>query len=123
VQYGPGVKARVLYLQQYQLLPYSRTAEAMRNLFGCPLSSGTVANIVRECADALLETELKIKRGLRRSALIHADETGLRVEARLHFVHVASNERLNALYGGSGKGADSDRRGGRAAPVPRDVCA
>ena len=32
VQYGPGVKARVLYLQQYQLLPYARTSEAMRDL-------------------------------------------------------------------------------------------
>lgn len=47
VQYGPGVKARVLYLQQYQLLPYHRTSEAMRDLFGCHLSAGTVANIVR----------------------------------------------------------------------------
>jgi transposase len=63
VQYGMGVKARVLYLQQYHLLPYQRTAEAMRDLFGCPLSTGTVANIVGECADALLETELKIKQG------------------------------------------------------------
>lgn len=65
VQYGAGVKARVLYLQQYQLLPYARTAEAMRDLFGCQLSAGTVANIMRECSEALLETELKIKRGLR----------------------------------------------------------
>jgi hypothetical protein len=59
VQYGPGVKARVLYLQQYQLLTYARTAEAMRDLFGCRLSTGTVVNIVRECSDGLLETELK----------------------------------------------------------------
>jgi transposase len=94
VRYGPGVKARVLYLQQYQLLPYERTAEAMRDLFGCRLSAGTVANIVRECADSLVETELKIKRGLRRSAIIHADETGLRVNKRLAYVHVASNGRL-----------------------------
>jgi transposase len=94
VQYGPGVKARVLYLQQYQLLPYQRTSEAMRDLFGCPLSAGTVANIVRECSDGLVETELKIKRGLRRSPVIHADETGLRVNKRLQYVHVASNARL-----------------------------
>ncbi len=104
VQYGPGVKARVLYLQQYQLLPYARTAEAMRDLFGCRLSAGTVANIVRECAEALLETELKIKRGLRRSAVIHADETGLRVEGRLHFVHVASNSRLTHYAAAAGRG-------------------
>jgi transposase len=83
VQYGPGVKARVLYLQQYQLLPYQRTSEAMRYLFACPLSAGTVANIVRECADKLVETELKIKRGVRRSPVIYADETGLRINGRL----------------------------------------
>ena len=73
VQYGPGVRARVLYLQQYQLLPYARTGEAMRDLFACPLSAGTVANIVRECADGLVETELKIKQRLRRSPVIHSD--------------------------------------------------
>lgn len=104
VRYGPGVKARVLYLQQYQLLPYARTAQAMRDLFGCHLSSGTVANIVRECSEALVETELKIKRGLRRSSVIHADETGLRVEGRLGYVHVASNSRLTHYAAAAGRG-------------------
>jgi transposase len=94
VQYGPGVKARVLYLQQYQLLPYQRTSEAMRDLFGCQLSVGTVANIVRECAEELVGTELKIKQKLRRSAVIHADETGLRINKRLGYVHVASTAHL-----------------------------
>jgi len=94
VQYGPGVKARVLYLQQYQLLPYQRTSEAMRDLFGCRLSPGTVANIVRECVSGLVETELQIKQGLRRSPVIHADETGLRINQRLGYVHVTSTPRL-----------------------------
>lgn len=84
------MKARVLYLQQYQLLPYARTGEAMRDLFGCRLSAGTVANIIRECSDALIETELKIKQRLRRSPVIHADETGMRIGQRLGYVHVAS---------------------------------
>jgi transposase len=94
VQYGPGVKARVLYLQQYQLLPYQRTAEAMRELFGCHLSAGTVANIVKECAAGLVETELKLKQKLRRSRVIHADETGLRINKRLAYMHVASTPSL-----------------------------
>jgi transposase len=121
VQYGPGVKARVLYLQQYQLLPYQRTAEAMRDLFGCRLSSGTAANIVRECAAALLETELKIKRGLRRSALIHADETGLRVEGRLHFVHVTSNSRLTHYAAAAGRGRTAIEEAG-VLPRYRGTC-
>jgi transposase len=94
VQYGPSVLARALYLHAYQLLPYARTVEAMRELFGCAMSRGTLSTAVRQCAAGLVETELKIKRGLRRSSVIHADETGLRVRGRLHYVHVASTARL-----------------------------
>jgi transposase len=107
VQYGPSVLARALYLHHYQLLPYARTAEAMRELFGCALSTGTLSTAVRQCATGLVETELKIKRQLRRSPVIHADETGLRVKGRLHYVHVASTSRLTHY------GADA-RRGKRA---------
>lgn len=107
VQYGPGVVARALYLHDYQLLPYARTVEAMRELFGCALSAGTLSTAVRQCAAGLMETELKIKRQLRRSSVIHADETGLRVAGRLHYVHVASTARLTHY------GADA-RRGKRA---------
>lgn len=107
VQYGPSVLARALYLHDYQLLPYARTAEAMRELFGCAMSRGTLSTAVRQCAAGLVETELKIKRGLRRSSVIHADETGLRVAGRLHYVHVASTARLTH-YG-------ADARRGKAA--------
>lgn len=107
VQYGPSVIARALYLHDYQLLPYARAAEAMRELFGCSLSTGTLSTAVRTCATGLVETELKIKRQLRRSPVLHADETGLRVEGKLHYVHVASTARLTH-YG-------ADTRRGKAA--------
>lgn len=104
VQYGPGVRARVLYLQQYQLLPYQRTSETMRDLFGCQFSAGTVANIVRECAAGLVETELKIKQRLRRSPVIHDDETGLRINKRLAYVHVASTAHLTQYAAAAHRG-------------------
>lgn len=107
VQYGASVLGRALYLHDYQFLPYARTAEAMRELFGCALSRGTLSTAVKQCADGLVETELKIKRGLRRSAVLHADETGLRVEGRLAYVHVTSTPLLTH-YG-------SDARRGKAA--------
>jgi transposase len=94
VQYGPSLVARALYLHDYQLLPYARTAEAMKELFGCAISAGTLSSIVRRCATGLVETEVKIKKGLRRSPIIHADETGLRVNRKLAYVHVASSDRL-----------------------------
>jgi transposase len=79
----------------------------MRELFGCPLSTGTLSTAVRQCSAGLVETELKIKQGLRRSSVIHSDETGLRVAGRLHYIHVASTSRLTHY------GADA-RRGKRA---------
>jgi transposase len=94
VQYGSAVKARALYLMNYQLLPYARTREALGELFGCWPSKRTLERIVAQCVGALVETELKIKRRLRRSAVIHADETGLRVGGGSHYVHVASTPRL-----------------------------
>ncbi|MET0623163.1 MAG: IS66 family transposase, partial [Pyrinomonadaceae bacterium] len=94
VQYGPSIMARALYLHDYQLLPYARTAEAMRELFRCAISAGTLSSAVRRCAIGLIQTELKIKRGLRRSPIIHADETGLRVKGKPAYVHVASNAHL-----------------------------
>lgn len=47
MQSGPSLVSRALYLHDYQLLPYQRTAEAMRELFGCALSAGTLATAVR----------------------------------------------------------------------------
>jgi transposase len=94
VQYGSSVKARALYLHQYQLLPFARTTEAMADLFGLQMSVGTVARSVEECASQLLETELQIKRKLRRSGVLHADETGLRVTKKLHYIQVASTPHL-----------------------------
>ena len=94
VQYGPGIRARCLYLMNYQLLPYQRTGELMRDLFGCGLSPATLYGVVQEGAENLMATELEIKDQLRRSATLHADETGMRVAGRLHYVHVASSDRL-----------------------------
>jgi transposase len=107
VQYGPSVLARALYLHDYQLLPHARAAEAMRELFGCAMSAGTLSSAVNRCAAGLVETELKIKRGLRRCVVIHADETGMRVNQQLAYVHVASSAQLThyAADARRGKGA------------------
>ena len=94
VQYGTSVQARALYLLQYQLLPYARVGEVMRDLFGCVISPGTILRQVGACSRELIETELKIKQKLRRAPVIHTDETGLRVEKKCHYVHVTSNSRL-----------------------------
>jgi transposase len=107
VQYGEGVRARAAYLHQYQLLPFARTSEAMRELFGCPISPGTLHTTRGRCAEKLIGAEGRIKAALRRSEVLGADETGLRVAGAGGWVHVARTEGLTH-YG-------YDARRGRAA--------
>jgi len=50
VQYGPGVLAAAVYMTQYQLLPYQRTAGVLNELAGLGISPGTLQRAVRVAA-------------------------------------------------------------------------
>lgn len=41
VQYGPNIKSLLVYMQDYQLLPFERTKEFVQDIFGHQLSTGT----------------------------------------------------------------------------------
>jgi transposase len=97
LQYGARVRAVSVYLSQYQLLPYERTAQLMRDLFDCEIRPGTLYNNVVKCAENLSKSEGQIRGALLRSAVMHVDETGLRVGHQLKYVHVASTAKLTYL--------------------------
>lgn len=62
--YGPGLRARAAYLHKYQLIPLARTSEALRDLFGCSVSPGTVHRMTEECSEARAEVEARSKDSL-----------------------------------------------------------
>ena len=97
VQYGASVLSRALYLHLYQLLPVARTQEAMRDLFGCDISQASIQRAARLCSDKLIRCEQHIKAAIRDSAVIGADETGIRINGTNAWVHVARTERLTHL--------------------------
>ncbi len=94
VQYGERVRSVATYLHKYQLLPFKRTSEAMRDLFGCSISPGTIDTARHRCAAQLVGIEEQIKAGLRAAEVIGADETGLRVAGQSHWIHVARTDEL-----------------------------
>ena len=94
VQYGQRVRAISTYLHKYQLLPFARTSEAMRDLFGCSISPGTVDRTRHRAAAKLVGVEEQIKAGIKAAEVIGADETGLRVAGKSHWIHVARTEEL-----------------------------
>ena len=96
-QYGPQVRALAVYLNQYQLLPEARTCETLLDLVGCALSDGTVAHWVQEAAEILAPTVARIADLVAASPVQHADETGMRLEGKLHWLHVNSTRWLTHL--------------------------
>jgi len=98
VQYGPHLKSLIVYMSQYQLLPYARIKEFFHDLFGQKISQGTLVNTNQEMYRKLEDTELKIKELLINGRHLHVDETGTRINKKLHWLHVASTQNLT-FYG------------------------
>lgn len=90
VQYGPNVAAIVVYLYVGQFLSKDRTATALAELFGTPISAGTVAAMTARAAAGLDAFTGQVRARLADAEVAHFDETGLRVAGRLHWVHSAS---------------------------------
>lgn len=103
-QYGASVFSRALYLHLYQLLPVARTQEAMRDLFGCDISQASIQRAARLCSDKLIRCEQRIKAAIRDSAVIGADETGIRISGTNAWVHVARTDTLTHLASHSKRG-------------------
>jgi transposase len=93
-QYGPHLRALVVYLVQQQLVPYGRVRALLADLFGAQLSLGTLVEWVQQAAVTLLPVEAAIKAALTRVPVLHSDETGVRRAGSLAWAHVASTARL-----------------------------
>lgn len=93
IQYGPGIKVHAVYLSQYQLLPYQRIAEYFSDQLGIPLSAGSVVNFNLEAATRVVDSGAAaiIRQRLQHSAVLHADETGINIDGKRHWLHCASS--------------------------------
>jgi len=111
-QYGKGVKAHSVYMSVQQLIPCDRVSEHFSSQMNLPLSAGTVHNF-KECAYNLLEPyETWVKEQIKNSKIIHTDETGIVVEGKRVWLHVASNARYTLYYPHEKRGKDAMEEGG-----------
>lgn len=94
VQYGPRLKAAVVHLTHHQMLPVARTGALMGDLFGLPLSDGTVLAFQAEAGERLAPTVNAIGEALKTVPVAHADETGMRVAGKLFWLHLVATTCL-----------------------------
>ncbi len=97
VQYGPRIAAIIVYLYMGQFLSKERTAQALAEMFGVPLSSGTVAGITARAAGKLGGFLEHARDQITASEVAGFDETGFRVDGRLRWVHCARTGKYTLL--------------------------
>ncbi len=91
VQYGPQLKAHAVYMSQHQLIPYHRIQEYFTEQLHIPISQGSIFNFNRDAFKRLASFECIVKDKLARAELVHADETGINIKGKRHWLHCASN--------------------------------
>ncbi len=94
-QYGKKIKAQMAYFHEYQLLPLKRTQETFKDLYGQSVAEGTIVLACKELAVKVKPANEAIKKHLTYNELVECfDETGIRIESALHWLHVACTRLL-----------------------------
>lgn len=94
VQYGPRAQAAMVHLNQNHAVSVERTAALMKDLFDLPVSQATVVKAGQTGANILRPTVQDIGQAVAQADVAHADESGLRVAKKLHWLHVLATDTL-----------------------------
>lgn len=89
-QYGPGVKALSLALTTDGAVSIKRTHDLLQALTGLSVSTGTIARMLKDLPATVKSTVDNIREALLKEAVVHCDETGLRTEGKLSWLHNVS---------------------------------
>jgi transposase len=95
VQYGERLKAQMVYFHQYHYVSLERTAEIVADLYGQTVSEGTIVEACTETAKQVEPIYTATKTELSHTTDTgHFDETGLRIEGKLWWLHVVGTAFL-----------------------------
>lgn len=97
-QYGTNVKAHAVYLNNYNHIPLDRTARFFGDVFGHRVSEGLILEATDKVAENVKPSNEVIRQKLIDGEVAHFDESGLHVEKKLQWLHVASTPELS-YYG------------------------
>lgn len=106
-QYGHGVKVQSVYLSQYQLIPYQRVAEHFKDQLTLPISEGSVYAYNRQAYELLEVFEQKVIAKLLQSKVAHADETGINIGGKNHWLHCMSSPQWTLYYAHAKRGLEA----------------
>ena len=97
IQYGDNLQSLVVSLNTVGAVSIARTHEILANVFDVPLSTATIKSMVSRCAGKLADVMPEIGNCLINSYVNNADETGIRVDKKLHWAHVLCNDKYTLI--------------------------
>ena len=97
MQYGVNLEALAVSLNTVGMVSINRTHEILSEVFDVPISTGTIAGMVSNCAEKVTPAVEEIKEAVALEPLIHNDETGIRVDKKTFWAHVASTDKLTHI--------------------------
>jgi len=106
VQYGAEAKAQMVYLNHEQHIPLKRTCAVFEEFYDHRPAEGTIYAAGAEVAEKVLATNEAIKEHLTlHEAVIGNDETGIRIDGKLYWLHTTCTTFLTyyAYHGKRGK--------------------
>lgn len=95
VQYGPEIKAQMVYLNTEQYIPLERTCDVLEEYYGHRPSEGTIVTACAEAAQKVERSNEAVKEHIvEHEKVAHFDETGMMINAILNWLHSISTLRL-----------------------------
>jgi transposase len=79
------------------MIGMGRVRDLLEWVFGIRVSCGTIAGAVKGCAGGLKKAWEEIKGTVQRAPVVHFDETGMRNQGRMTWLHTASTDRFTYL--------------------------
>lgn len=94
VQYGNRLKAQAIYLNTYQLLPLARICELFADFYNHRPSESLILKSNSALVEAIDPALEAIQAQIKEADIVHCDESGMRVESKLNWLHVLATEQL-----------------------------
>jgi transposase len=94
LHYGPTVAPWASSCTNYHHIPVERTTEIFDDLVRYRVSDATVLKASEHLDTCIAPATEAVKEQLRASEVLHVDESGVRVEGKLYWLHVASTDTL-----------------------------
>lgn len=89
-QYGRKLRALGAALVTECAVSYDKASRILRDMTSCTLSAGTLVNFLKGCKEKLKNPLEYIRQAVLGHAVVNFDETGLRVDGKLQYMHTAS---------------------------------